>query len=328
MAYKINFCDFWPGFDDNNLLLKFLKEHFDVVLSDKPDYIFFSVHGRKHLEYNNCIKIFYSGENITPNFNHCDYAIGSHYIDFEDRYVRIPLYVIYYWYYKKNNAWINNLYRKYTLQKDQLFNRKFCNFIYSNNVNSDPNRDLFFEKLSKYKKVDSGGKHLNNIGSPVRDKMEFISKYKFTIAFENSSVPGYTTEKIFEPMLANSLPIYYGNPLIHEDFNINSFINVQGESDFDRAIDEIKFLDSDKKAYIEKLSIPKLINEKQIFLFEQKLKEFVSNIFSQDMVSAKRLAQYGYNIYQIKQDIIFSSIIDRKLKKNKQKEKIKRLFRI
>lgn len=40
MTYKINFCDFWPGFDDNNLLFKFLKEHFDVVLNDKPDYIF------------------------------------------------------------------------------------------------------------------------------------------------------------------------------------------------------------------------------------------------------------------------------------------------
>ena len=39
--------------------------------------------------------------------------------------------------------------------------------MYSNNINSDPVRDLFFRQLSKYRKVDSGGRHLNNIGGPV-----------------------------------------------------------------------------------------------------------------------------------------------------------------
>ena len=38
-----------------------------------------------------------------------------------------------------------------------------------------------------------------------------------TIAFENSSFPGYTTEKIFEPMLEGSIPIYWGNPRVDED---------------------------------------------------------------------------------------------------------------
>ena len=36
---------------------------------------------------------------------------------------------------------------------------------------------------------------------------------------------GYTTEKIFEPMIAQSIPIYWGNPRIGEDFNEKSFIN-------------------------------------------------------------------------------------------------------
>ena len=37
----------------------------------------------------------YTGENQVPDFNICDYAIGFHYIDFQDRYIRFPLYHFY-----------------------------------------------------------------------------------------------------------------------------------------------------------------------------------------------------------------------------------------
>ena len=67
--------------------------------------------------------------------------------------------------------------------------------------------------------------YLNNVGGPVKNKIDFIMDHKFTIAFENSSYPGYTTEKIFEPMLVNSIPLYWGNPLVDRDFNTKSFLN-------------------------------------------------------------------------------------------------------
>jgi len=56
-------------------------------------------------------------------------------------------------------------------------------------------------------------------------KRAFQSQYKFTIAFENYSRRGYNTEKLLDPMVANSLPIYLGNPNIAEHFNPKSFIN-------------------------------------------------------------------------------------------------------
>lgn len=37
----------------------------------------------------------YTGENQVPDFNICDYAIGFHYIYFQDRYIRFPLYHFY-----------------------------------------------------------------------------------------------------------------------------------------------------------------------------------------------------------------------------------------
>lgn len=71
-----------------------------------------------------------------------------------------------------------------------------------------------FEALKKYKKVNSGGRYLNNIGRAVVDKIQFESRHKFSICFENSSYPGYTTEKIIEAFAAKTIPIYWGNPCV------------------------------------------------------------------------------------------------------------------
>ena len=66
---------------------------------------------------------------------------------------------------------------------------------------------------------------MNTIGHRVADKRAFLADHRFTIAFENESYPGYTSEKIAEPMLVNSIPIYWGDPLIGRDFNTWSFLS-------------------------------------------------------------------------------------------------------
>ena len=78
------------------------------------------------------------------------------------------------------------------------FLQKFCSMVVSNAQVSNPIRERFFRLLSEYKQVDSGGRLWNNVGGPVADKQKFIGGYKFNIAFENSAVLGYTTEKIMD----------------------------------------------------------------------------------------------------------------------------------
>ena len=113
-------------------------------------------------------------------------------------------------------------------------------FICSNDVTFS---NRFFKKLCKYKKVESWGDVLNNMGKMTQPIVEinkdikskgetkehvatkFLEPYKFTIAFENSCTDGYTTEKLCEAMLANTIPIFYGNQLVGRDFNTKSFIN-------------------------------------------------------------------------------------------------------
>ena len=51
-------------------------------------------------------------------------------------------------------------------------------------------RRRIVELLQAYKRVDLGGRWMNNVGGPVADKAAFQSRCKFAIAFENASSPG------------------------------------------------------------------------------------------------------------------------------------------
>ena len=197
---KIDFTDFWPGFEKtNNYFYNLLIQEYNVIISNNPDILFYSVFGNNHLRYK-CRKVFYTGENIAPNFNQCDYAFSFDYLEDERNY-RLPHYLLYDGYYELLNKKVD----------DSLVNRKFCNIVVSNG--GCEMRNKFFKELSKYKKVDSGGRFLNNIAKIVNDKRVFQSEYKFSITFENNAYRpehvGYTTEKIMEAMASNSMPIYW-----------------------------------------------------------------------------------------------------------------------
>jgi hypothetical protein len=245
---KINFSDFWGGFDrTNNYFYNLLKEEFDVDISNNPDYLFFSLFGNQHQNHK-CKKIFYTGENIAPPLEYCDWSFSFDYLD-DSRNYRLPHYLLYDGYYE--------LQREKVI--DESFSkRKFCNFVASNGNCNDRNR--FFTELSKYKKVDSGGRFMNNIGQSVSDKRKFQSEYKFSIAFENNAYrpqqPGYTTEKIMEPMTVNSIPLYWGNPLINKEFNTKSFVNFYDFNSEKDMIDYIIELDNNDSLYLEKLKQP------------------------------------------------------------------------
>jgi len=47
-------------------------------------------------------------------------------------------------------------------------------------------------------------------------KLEVISRYRFTLAFENAIDPDYVTEKFFQPLAVGSIPVYLGAPNIDE----------------------------------------------------------------------------------------------------------------
>jgi len=272
----------------DNYFKNLLTKNFDIKESKEPDFLLFSTFNKKNSKEipiinGNFKKIFWTGENIRIDMNKCDYAFG---FDYEEdikskNYLRLPLYAYY-------GAGEN------LLKKDKPINiakqkNKFCNYTYSKDAKE---RVAFFKELTKYKSIDAPGKSMNNmhpiitqkhkylikpiqaleksltkkntlsalisrhIGNWREDVINFQKQYKFTIAFENSSYPGYTTEKIYHPMLANSIPIYWGNPEIERDFNEKSFINYHKHNDLKKTADVVIDLDTNDKKYIKMLAEP------------------------------------------------------------------------
>jgi hypothetical protein len=245
---KIDFSDFWGGFDKtNNYFYNLLKGEFDVEISNNPDYLFFSVFGNQHQNYR-CTKIFYTGENVAPPLGYCQYSFSFDYLNDERNY-RLPHYLLYDGYYELAHQ--KNI-------DEVMAKRKFCNFVVSNGNCGE--RNNFFNQLSKYKKIDSGGRFMNNLGFAITDKRKFQSEYKFSISFENNAYrpqqPGYTTEKIMEPMTVNSIPLYWGNPLISKEFNTKSFVNFYDFNSEKDMIDYIIELDKDDIKYLNVLKQP------------------------------------------------------------------------
>ena len=207
---RIDFCNFSPNYcKTSNFLYRLLSERFELEVCDQPDFLIYSCYGQQHLLHSG-VRIFFSWESDLPNFRECDYSVACVKLD-DPRHLQLPLYPQY-------GEAAQIIKQNDDPEKILAAKKKFCNFIVSGHNRKNHNRVAFFQKLSKYKHVDSGGRTFNNIGGPIpggpAGKMEFMRPYKFNICFENRSFPGYTTEKIFEPMVARCMPIYWGNPSI------------------------------------------------------------------------------------------------------------------
>lgn len=281
------FADFWHGFDYKYHFAFLMSEYEIVIDKENPDYLFYSCFGCEYLRYDRCVKIFYTGENLIPDLNFCDYALSLSEVQCGDRTFNAPTSL-----FRGRDAYHPDL------DPEKLLNRKFCNFVYSNNYCADPFREKIFNALSKYKRIDAGGAFLNNIGGRVKDKQSFLKEYKFTLAIENSSQPGYVTEKIFDPFRAQSLPLYWGSPSISSNYRSSSFVNLMDFSTIEEMVEEIIRLDKDDVAYLAKVTTPfwpygdsfeeyyDCENEKRLVFFR--------NIFDQPLDKVRRRTEYGY----------------------------------
>lgn len=297
---KIWFTDFYLGFDNtNNPLSNILKQSFNIVLDkDAPDYLIYSCYGNDFLQYT-CIRIYYTGESLVPDFNLCDYGIGYNSLQFRDRYLRYPNFALF-------EDQFDQLTNFRNFDKEILKEKKqFCNFIYSNPA-AHPARDQFFHLLNAYREIISPGKHLNNSDMFVGDrfandwmfsKLKFQAQCKFSIAFENDTSPGYTTEKILHAFITNTIPIYWGNPEVTKDFNPKAFINCHNYENLEDVVNKVKEIDNDEEMYLSILNEPPFRNN----IIPENLKKdtllaFLKNIFDQKKEDASQRLFYGTSL--------------------------------
>ena len=267
----------------NHITTPLLKHYtLDVVeASDQrlPDFLLFSVFDSSHQDhkYDSCVKIFTCEENIRPPWHECDYAMTGDHIDKNPRHLRTPIYVRYL--YHSGETVGRTIVKSHDYDARTILRNKtrFCNFVYSNPHAIE--RLKFLDLLSKYKTVDCGGKVRNNLGYQVDNKLKFLESYKFTIAFENSAHRGYISEKLVEPMVSNSLPIYWGCDRVGVDFNPASFVDATNRK-LEDVVDQIVHLDLNDNAYIDMLSQPWFHNNKPNRYCEPDyIVEFMKQIF-------------------------------------------------
>ncbi len=286
-----------------------LDNQFHFIWDDEhPDYIIVSemVYYQdkyamlfKGLMSDTTVNIFCTGENISPDLNVFDYAIvfDRNLCD-GDRIFRIPSMA------KYATPLLNDTFVKGLNAKELLESKsKFCNFIYSN-PEAHENRDKLFYKLCEYKKVDSLGPHLNNMGNQTsRNASDWRLRsimarlpYKFSVAAENVTFRGGITEKLISCFQARTIPIYWGDPTVSEEFNTRAFINCHNYSSFEEMLDRVKAIDKDDALWCEIISQPWQTEEqrKADFVQLEKYHDFLVNIFSQDIKEAKRVG-IGYH---------------------------------
>lgn len=293
----VDYLGFWNGFDkENNFISDILKKRCEVVVSKDPEYVFVSSFCKpfEFAKYD-CVRVFYTAEPFSPDFVSFDYCIGFDHIDAGDRYYRYPYYAL-----RWNEKQIGSLYHKLSREEalEVLHSKEyFCNFVYSHDTQSNL-RQRVFSKLSEYKKVDSVGSYLNNQSDGFTvtygdSKDDYLRRSKFTIAIDSLSFPGFTTEKIIEPFVCHSVPIYHGDPTISDFFNTKSFVQISDDSKLDALIERVVELDRDDEKYIEMLMQNPFIEVDHIDKLNQGFEDYLFHIVLQDHNKAfRRVREY------------------------------------
>lgn len=270
---KVWFDSFWGTFDKNDNFFVWILSSIDhvEVTPENPDIIF--TDNRNYIRTGNTLTVYFSAEPFYY-INDCDFAMTSFHID-DPRFITIPLYSLYAYELYKNKVIPKFDSIKIKDQQIKSFNEKpfFCAYISGGIGGPKSPREHYVNLISSYKRVDCAGKHLNNCpivpGDPGStdgsiNKVNFLKPYKFAFAIENNEdfngEIGYTTEKIYEPMAAGCIPIYWGNPKIEEQFNTGSFINTRNYSD-QELLDLIISIDKNYDQYIDYLLTPYLNSE-------------------------------------------------------------------
>lgn len=269
---------------ESNAILKILNKYYDVEFSRNPDYIFYSIDGKDYYKYDS-IRIFCTIEALCLDFNLCDYGMGFEYLSYGDRYFHFPNFCF-------DSELVFDMLHKHTRITPDMAERKFCSFVYSN-VEADDMRRKLFERLSDYKKVDSGGRLLNNLpdGLPVKDKRAFEGQHKFSIACENAYHPGYHTKKLADAFAAGTVPIYWGDPEVGKVFNPKAFINCNAYSTLEAVAEKVAYLDTHPEEYLAMLQQPALLEDCDPIYTERGMEQldgYLRHIFDQPYEEAFR----------------------------------------
>jgi GR25 family glycosyltransferase involved in LPS biosynthesis len=242
---------------------------------ENVDILIFGPFGKRWETVNKKVpKIHFTGENTDPveredvvlnlGFRHTDMNNG--------KYIRLPLWMLEINWFNADAERIKNpkplpIDRCCRVFPEEISRKsKFCAFVVTNPC--QPMRNQAFQWLNTYKSVDSAGRLFNTMGDGLfaglgggggeLKKHEFLKDYKFSLAYENAQAPGYTTEKWLHAKAAGCIPIYWGDPKLERDFDIDGCIDAREAKTSGELIRLVKEVDTNSSLWLKKLSKPAL----------------------------------------------------------------------
>ena len=330
---RVAFCDMWDQFQPEYnfflLLLSWVGEQNGVrVRHDAvaPNLVFFGPLSKgAESRYPGVPKVFFTGENAPANA-HADTFLNLGYqYQTGEGYIRLPLWVTELnWFGADPVKMVNPkpIAMKDAMRVDPALldtKAKFCAFVATNPNN--PNRNAAFQILNQWRGVDAGGRLFCNLpsgpipaglggGGGEQAKVDFYKQYKFALTFENSSGPGYTTEKLFHAKVAGCVPIYWGDPFVDRDFDPKGFVNVNQVSTPADLIKAVQTVAEDPVAWRAAASVPALSEFKRATT-ERMLTEVAKRIFQRILTKTvtvpdeawKTAEQYGARFAQTSRSI-------------------------
>jgi hypothetical protein len=263
--------NFWPGFSLDSGLIGWLFKravgNFSATSDEKSaDVVITSVYGKarpKFPEKTICL----IWENARPNYSLYRYSLSSDFDTYLGRNCRLPV-----WY--QGLAWpgmererrppnernhgleplidMESLYRpRASVSMDR---ESFCCFVAGNH---ELHRLHAVEALSQVGRVEVFG----NVGNrPLRaSKFDLLKQFRFNICFENSTYPGYYTEKLVHAWVGGCVPLYFADPWCRREFNSRAFINRTEFTTLDDFAKHVATIEASKQAQVDIASEPLLL---------------------------------------------------------------------
>ena len=257
------FISEFDGFCDVMWFTRFLNHKFPDA-----DYKFniFSVFGEHYnlTEEMEGKKILFSGENLNKRFLHFNKKFGRYALDYVDlsmgydlinhpKYLRFPLWIMFNFLPQFNEEDIENTINKW----NSLEYNKTKEVAVIASHDNWKTRSLIVNDLENFTNITFAGKWRNNTNELWEifdnNKNEYLKQFKFNLCPENVLDDAYVTEKIFDSIKCNCIPLYAGggNYLEPEVINNKAVLTWDFEKDNSDSVELFKTLISDPKSYNE-----------------------------------------------------------------------------
>lgn len=178
-----------------------------------------------------------------------DISLGFDYLDAKN-YVRFPYWLFRFFPVTKNKDIIAAKVKEFN--SISYKKNKFCALIASHDMTGI--RAKMLRSVNKIETVMLAGKFMQNDKTLITDfnnnKYEYLKQFKFNLCPENDVYKGYVTEKIFDALEADCIPIYWGGDVPPEPDVINSKAVILLDPDEpENALHTIQTLYINEKAY-------------------------------------------------------------------------------